>query len=112
MSRIQQLSVPSWLWWVLLTMGLLVLSLSLFLLLNQDPSELVTLLAPAYLEKTVDYDEDGNVIETTTVRAFGNPARLALLQECTEEMMQKLQPQMEQAFQTGATEFTMEHSCR
>lgn len=110
MSRIQQLSVPSWLWVVLLTVGLLVLSL--FLLLNQDPSDLVNLLAPAYLEKTMDYDEEGNLIETSTVRAFGNPARLELLQECTEKMMEELQPQMEEAFRTGATEFTMEHSCR
>ena len=110
MSRTRLLSVPSWLWWTLLAMGLLVLPL--FLIQNGDPSELVTRLFPAHLEQTVVYDEDGNVIETTTVRAVGDPTHLALLQECAEEMMQTVQPQMEQAFQAGATEFKAQRSCR
>ena len=109
MSR-QLLSVPSWLWWTLLAIALLVSPL--FLLQGQDPSGLVTRLSPAYLEQTVVYDEDGNVVESTTVRAVGSPAYLASLEECSEETLQSMQPQMEQAFERGAIEFEAQHICR
>ena len=109
MFRTQLLSVPSWLWWTLLAIVLLVSPL--FLLQGRDPSGLVTRLLPAHLEQTVVYDEDGNVVEITTVQAVGNPAHLASMEECTKEMIKSVQPQMEQAFQAGATEFKAQHTC-
>ena len=110
MSRPHLLSAPRWLWWILLAIALLVSPL--FLLQDRDPSALLTRLFPASLEQTVAYDEDGNVIDTTTVQAAGNPTDHALLEECAEEMTQKIQPQMEQAFQKGATKFKTQHTCR
>lgn len=110
MSRSHLLSAPRWLWWMLLAIALLVSPL--FLLQDREPSALLTLLFPASLEQTVVYDEDGHVIDTTTVQAVGNPADLALMEECAEEMTQKMQPQMEQTFQAGASEFKTQHTCR
>ncbi len=104
MSRMQLFTRSPWLWITLLA--------PVLLLPDQDPFGLATLLSPTYLEQTVTYDSEGNVIDTITEKAIGDPDRLASLAECAEEMDQALQAQKAQSRPAGATVFKGQHTCR
>ena len=78
---------------------LLLLPFFLFNAENQGP--LSSFLSPPYLERTLTYDEEGNLIHVETVRAIGDPAALESLRECAQA--ETLDPQIQQKRMEGVT---------
>lgn len=80
----------------------ILLLIPIFLLNSVDNNILDLIPFVAYTETEIQYDQEGNLISTTTIREIGNERALTDLNECVESQDRDvINPEMKEALETG-----------